>query len=104
MGGKRALTKFNNDNDGSVRRNMRKRVHKEAVTDQSQSVKKEKELKLVELTREQEDTREVRFVFNQLPTTKEALATLLFDELKGNPNSCLIALQRIREYYNPALM
>ena len=33
MGGKRALTKFNNDNDGSVRRNMRKRVHKEAVTD-----------------------------------------------------------------------
>ena len=55
-------------------------------------MKKEKELKLVELTREQEDTREVRFVFDQLPTTKEALATLLFDELKGNPNSCLIAL------------
>ena len=61
-------------------------------------------MKIIALTTAQEDTRDVRFVFDSLPTSKVAVETLLFDELKGVPDSCLIALQRIRDFYNPALV
>ena len=41
----------------------------------------EKKLKLVNLTPEQEQSRSVKFVFNTLPTTREAIDTLFSEEL-----------------------
>ena len=36
-----------------------------------------------------------------MPQTKADLDTLFAEELKGNPEHVLIALSRLRDYYNP---
>ena len=53
------------------------------------------------MTPEQENTNEVRYVFDKLPQTKADLDTLFAGELSGNPEHVLIALSRLRDYYNP---
>ena len=69
--------------------------------EKDQESEEEMPLKVIELTGEQENTEAVKFVFEEgLPTTKSALNTLLFEELK-TPDHVLIGLQRLREFHNP---
>jgi len=51
MGGNRALTRHNNNDDNeSGRKPVRKRVHPQAATDQAEASKREKQLKIIALT------------------------------------------------------
>ena len=91
MGGFRALTRHNN-NDTSKRFQNRKRTHAQATQDQEKKAEKQqKDLKLIELTADQEGTKDVKFVFDKLPTSKVEVNALLIDELKS-PEHVLIGL------------
>ena len=48
--------------------------------------KVEKQLRLINMTAEQETSRAVKFVFDELPVTKDAVDALLFTELKTAEN------------------
>ena len=48
-------------------------------------------MKLIELTADQEGTKDVKFVFDKLPTSKVEVNALLIDELKS-PEHVLIGL------------
>jgi len=62
-----------------------------------------KKLKLVSLTPEQENSRQVKYVFDNLPTTRDSLDALFSTDLACEEYA-LIGLQRLRDYYNPALL
>ena len=55
------------------------------------------------LTAVQEASKEVQFVFDELPTNKQAVNTLILDELKTEEH-VLIGLQRLRDFYNPLII
>ena len=102
MGGFRALTRHNNGTQD--KRASRKRTFEQA-TKQAQPTRAidEKKLKLVSLTPEQENSRQVKYVFDNLPTTRDSLDALFSADLACEEYA-LIGLQRLRDYYNPALL
>jgi len=46
-------------------------------------------LKLVTLTHEQESSKAVKFVFDELPTSKQAIDALIMKELKTKENTLI---------------
>ena len=88
MGGFRALTRHSNHTESSrTNKFNHKRTHKQAAPGTEGAVKKvEKQLRLINMTAEQETSRAVKFVFDELPVTKDAVDALLFTELKTAEN------------------
>ena len=86
MGGFRALTKYNN-NDSQKR--TFKRTQTQAQTSKAQEPKQQKDLKLVTVTAEQESTKAVKFVFDELPTSKLAIDALITKELKTKEHTLI---------------
>ena len=66
-------------------------------------------LKLVELTAEQEDREDIKFIFDHIPENLEQLKSVLKSELKKADSDVKgdkvvitnLVLQRIRDYYHP---
>jgi hypothetical protein len=59
-------------------------------------------LNLIVLSQEQKESKKVKFVFDKLPALDKQ-SMLDFITTLGEPDNVLIALQRIRDYYNPDL-
>ena len=103
MGGLRALNRHKNNDKltkHGAKRTFRDQRADEATKNQKPTANNSKPLRIIDLTEEQEASKEVKFVFD-LPKSKENLFNLL-DDLKTKENT-LISLSRIRVLHNPML-
>jgi len=99
MGGTRALTRVHKAKTFNSERSR---------TNERQTVHIQEELKLVNLSTEQEARPKLALNLKELPTTKEQLVKALHLDTPSpgkasNDDDVLIKLQKLRDYYNPLL-